>query len=156
MSIDTLLSCLDKVKGTNGKYQACCPSHDDKSPSLSITETSNGTVLIRCFAGCSVDEITCALGLEVKDLFPESNLTPAEKNQYRKRKERAALDEALHQELVVLEQFLVIRIAGRNQAKNSVFRAQRPEWRPPPDATWEREELAVKRIGTALEEIYGR
>ena len=35
-----------------GSYTACCPAHDDKTPSLSITEISDG-VLIHCHAGCA-------------------------------------------------------------------------------------------------------
>ncbi|VVP53009.1 virulence-associated protein E [Pseudomonas fluorescens] len=71
--LDKVLSCLDKVKptGTN-KWKACCPAHDDKSPSLAITETSDGTVLIKCWAGCSVQSIVSAIGLELRDLFPGS------------------------------------------------------------------------------------
>lgn len=69
--LDKVLSCLDKVKsaGTN-KWKACCPAHDDKSPSLAITETSDGTVLLKCWAGCTAQNIVSAIGLELRDLFP--------------------------------------------------------------------------------------
>ncbi|NMX50126.1 virulence-associated protein E [Pseudomonas veronii] len=69
--LDKVLSCLDKVKasGTN-KWKACCPAHDDKSPSLAITETSDGTLLLKCWAGCTAQEIVSAIGLELRDLFP--------------------------------------------------------------------------------------
>ncbi len=69
--IDNLLSRLDKVKRTgNGTYMACCPSHADKSPSLTIRETDDGTVLLHCFSGCSVHEVLHAVGMEISDLFP--------------------------------------------------------------------------------------
>ena len=69
--IDSVLNRLDKVKGNGkGRWKACCPAHDDKSPSLGITETSDGTVLLKCWVGCSVLEITQSIGLELRDLFP--------------------------------------------------------------------------------------
>lgn len=69
--LDKVLSCLDKVKpaGAN-KWKACCPAHDDKNPSLAITETSDGTVLLRCWVGCNAKDIVTAIGLELRDLFP--------------------------------------------------------------------------------------
>lgn len=69
--LDKVLSCLDKVKpaGSN-KWKACCPAHDDKHPSLAITETSDGTILLRCWSGCSIEKVVGAMGLEMRDLFP--------------------------------------------------------------------------------------
>lgn len=69
--IDSVLNRLDKVKSNGkGRWKACCPAHDDKSPSLGITEASDGTVLLKCWVGCSALEITHAIGLELRDLFP--------------------------------------------------------------------------------------
>ena len=41
-----------------------CPAHDDKNPSLSIKETSDGVLLLKCFAGCSFEQIIEAAGLK--------------------------------------------------------------------------------------------
>lgn len=72
MSVDILLSRLDKVKRTgNGNWMACCPSHDDRSPSLAIGEKLNGVILINCHAGCVTLDILGAVGLEFADLYPE-------------------------------------------------------------------------------------
>jgi len=69
--IDLLLSRLDKVRSVGrDRYLACCPSHSDKTPSLSITE-SNGRILVHCHAGCLPDEIISAAGLEWSDLFED-------------------------------------------------------------------------------------
>lgn len=74
--IDLLLSRLHHVKAKKptqaglNQWQALCPSHPDKTPSLTITECSDGTVLVKCWAGCSANEIVKALGLALKDLFP--------------------------------------------------------------------------------------
>lgn len=53
---------------TNGSYTACCPAHDDTTPSLSIT-FQGGRVLLHCYAGCSVESIVTAVGLTMQDLF---------------------------------------------------------------------------------------
>lgn len=71
MSANTLLQHLEKVRRSGqGSWLACCPAHDDKSPSLSIRETADGRVLVHCFAGCAVHEIVSAVGLDTSDLFP--------------------------------------------------------------------------------------
>ena len=71
-AIETLLSRLEGVRETTrGAYQARCPAHDDKSPSLALTETGDGVVLLRCFSGCSAFEVVSAIGLELSDLFPK-------------------------------------------------------------------------------------
>lgn len=57
-------------------FRACCPAHQPegprpgRSPSLSVAEAENGAVLLHCFAGCSVDEIAAAVGVELTELFP--------------------------------------------------------------------------------------
>jgi hypothetical protein len=70
--IDELLGRLQKVKKAGpGKWVACCPAHEDRSPSLAIKEV-DGTILLHCFAGCETDDICGSLGVEVRDLFPPS------------------------------------------------------------------------------------
>jgi len=72
-SIQTLLSRMDKVYDRgDGKWMACCPAHDDKSPSLSIRHLHHGRILIYCFAGCGVGDVLAAIGLSLKDLFQDS------------------------------------------------------------------------------------
>lgn len=54
-----------------GDGWACrCPAHDDHSPSLSLCETSDGAVLMRCHAGCETRAVVATLGLKMRDLFP--------------------------------------------------------------------------------------
>jgi hypothetical protein len=73
MSIEALLSKLDKVKQNGqGKWLACCPAHNDRSPSLAIKQTDDGKLLLHCFSGCQVSEIVTAVGLELSDLMPVS------------------------------------------------------------------------------------
>ncbi len=72
MNADALLSHLHKVKATGrGRWQACCPAHDDRGPSLSLRELDDGRLLVHCFAGCSAAEVMGSVGLSIEDLFPE-------------------------------------------------------------------------------------
>lgn len=73
--IDLLLSRLDKVQGRGTKFQARCPAHEDRSPSLSIKEATDGRVLIHCHAGCEVADIVESVGLTLGDLFPDETKT---------------------------------------------------------------------------------
>lgn len=59
-----------------GKWQARCPAHRDKNPSLSIAAGQDGRVLLYCFRGCSLLEILAALGLAPRDLFEGPPPTP--------------------------------------------------------------------------------
>jgi hypothetical protein len=62
-----------------GKWQARCPAHDDRHPSLSITQGHSG-VLLKCWsAGCSIDSILFALRLPMSALFDGPQLTPEER-----------------------------------------------------------------------------
>jgi DNA primase len=144
VTINTILERLEQVKGINGKYQARCPAHDDKDPSMAITETADGTVLIKCFAGCTADEIVGAIGLELKDLFPESNMTASQKQAYAKNKTRADIESALYHELIVVTQIIASRVNDR----------QLPVWMRIPDEHWDRELLAQQRIRKSLGELY--
>ena len=75
MPVDVLLQRLEGVRRTGAdRWIAQCPSHQDRRPSLSIREVSDGRVLCHCFSGCSVEEVLSAVGLELSDLFPEGGL----------------------------------------------------------------------------------
>ena len=77
MSTDKVLSHLTRVKRTApGKWSACCPAHEDRSPSLAVRELDDGRVLVHCFGGCSVESVLGAIGLDMTDLFPERVAAP--------------------------------------------------------------------------------
>ena len=57
-----------KLIGTADSCSGLCPSHDDKSASLSIT-LENDRILLYCHAGCNIDDICVSLGIEQTDLF---------------------------------------------------------------------------------------
>lgn len=62
---------LEKLGGVipNGDgWRALCPAHTDQHPSLNIKIGFKG-VLIKCWAGCSLNSIVAAMGLSPSDLF---------------------------------------------------------------------------------------
>lgn len=73
MTLQDFLSRLDGVHGHGNKFTARCPAHDDHDPSLSVTQGADGRILLHCFAGCSPENIVGAMGLTMRDLFPEND-----------------------------------------------------------------------------------
>tara|TARA_S200002703_G_scaffold98191_1_gene84880 strand:+ start:3224 stop:3640 length:417 start_codon:yes stop_codon:yes gene_type:complete len=70
MIADRFLPLLSKVRSTGqGRWIACCPVHEDKTPSMTITE-SDESVLIHCF-GCGANgkDVCEALGIDPFELF---------------------------------------------------------------------------------------
>jgi len=81
---DELTEVTSRLKGVikrhNGGLLAFCPYHDDrKGRSLAVSLGREGQVLMHCFAGCSIHEITGAINLNTGDLFPSSENTKYEK-----------------------------------------------------------------------------
>lgn len=74
---------LNKLRGLKNHasgdgWQAFCPSHDDgKERGLSISE-KNGKIVLKCFAGCTVEAVVQSVGLSMADLFEDggSHLRP--------------------------------------------------------------------------------
>jgi putative DNA primase/helicase len=58
----------------NGKgWKSLCPGHDDNKPSFEFKEGNDGTVVVKCRAGCETPDVIAKLGLKMADLFPGSN-----------------------------------------------------------------------------------
>ena len=95
--VEDFVSRLEKVIRTgSNKYMAVCPAHEDKSPSLAITEAQDGRILIHCFAGCGTLDVVESVGMELSDLFPPDSSVDI--NVYRKpvlrtREQKATADE---------------------------------------------------------------
>lgn len=53
-----------------GIWEACCPAHEDRTPSLRIATGASGNVILKCFAGCAVPAIIAALDLAMVDIAP--------------------------------------------------------------------------------------
>jgi hypothetical protein len=71
----SVTAILDRLQGVraNGsdRWNARCPAHADKSPSLSIRELPDGRVLLHCFAGCGAVQVLESVGLGWSDVFPK-------------------------------------------------------------------------------------
>ena len=72
MSPEAFLARLSGVRRNGTGWQALCPAHEDRNPSLSVT-AHEGKILLFCHAGCSVEAICAALGISVRDLFTENS-----------------------------------------------------------------------------------
>jgi len=129
MNIDDILDRLDKVKSSGtGKWQACCPAHDDKSPSLAIKDAGD-RVLLHCFGGCTAQDICAAIGIGIHDLFIDGKAP----QQVAPGVSRRQLADALETELLILAQ-----CAGRRSRGESFS-----------DTDTDRELLAWRRVDTA-------
>lgn len=81
-----ILAACKKVRTTSpGSWVACCPAHEDRSPSMTVRETPDGMTLVHCFAGCSVEDICGATGVALEDLFPEKMPESRRMSAYRRR-----------------------------------------------------------------------
>jgi hypothetical protein len=77
-AIEDILSQLKRVRSrSGGRYQASCPvpthgkGRGDINPSLGIRELPDGTILLKCGAGCETIKILDVLGLTYRDLYPK-------------------------------------------------------------------------------------
>lgn len=101
---DAILSRLDKVRQTaSNRWMAKCPAHEDRDPSLSIRELSDGRTLVYCFAGCAPDDILAAVSLSWADLYPPDGgqRTPNRRRPWAERFNPAELLEIIDHEVVV-------------------------------------------------------
>lgn len=70
--IDKLRARIELTESGDGQWTARCPAHDDNRASLCIgVISSNGTLGVKCQAGCATKDVLAALGMQFKDLFPQ-------------------------------------------------------------------------------------
>lgn len=151
MDAETISNALGGKKCGNG-YIMCCVAHDDKNPSLSVADGSNG-LMVYCHAGCSFTEITNAL--KEKGLWQISKFTPQQTREYIKKKTSTQLISALAHELHVLYQIVSLRECDEALHSDSRYKKDHPEFKPMPNEPCEREKLAVKTLNKLLGDIYG-
>ncbi|MEU9516614.1 DUF3987 domain-containing protein [Micromonospora sp. NPDC048169] len=68
--IDALRDATGLVRQSGGQWQARCPAHEDRNPSLSVTPIE-GSVLVHCHAGCDLVDVLAALDMTTRDLYDE-------------------------------------------------------------------------------------
>jgi hypothetical protein len=109
MTAEALLAKLDGVRQVGaGRWRSRCPAHDGRNAQvLSIGETNDGTLLIKCFHGCSAVDVVHAVGLELHDLFPrvewQSTGTHNPRPRRRPRVDWPALIVAVERDLLMLK-----------------------------------------------------
>lgn len=117
MSVETLLSRLDVVRQVGaGRWRARCPAHEGNNRDvLSIGETSAGTVIVKCFAGCAVTDVVRAVGLELQDLFPRVDWQASGTHHTRPRRPRVDWPAAIAagERDLLLVKIVLARIARR-------------------------------------------
>lgn len=130
-AIYNVLERLDGVRDRGrGRWAARCPAHPDKSPSLSISETGDGTVLLHCFGGCEVHDVLTAIGFEMADLFPDR---PEPRRSPGVSQHRLSAREALE---IVKHECMVVAVAAASLIDGTAT------------------ENDVLRVGEAVERIY--
>ena len=86
-SLDDWLTALEALGGqpkrSGSGYVARCPAHDDRSPSLSVSEGGSG-VLAHCFAGCAFDDILAAVRPHLPSASAAAAGVPVRKQRPRK------------------------------------------------------------------------
>jgi hypothetical protein len=70
--LERVLARLQAVRRSGNGWMARCPSHEDRTPSLAVRVADDGRVLLHCHAGCSIEAVLAAVGLRVRDLFPDA------------------------------------------------------------------------------------
>src|SRR5262249_25211400 len=71
MNAEIIAKALDGRRAGAG-WMAHCPAHDDRTPSLSVRDSTNGKVLLRCHAGCEQERVIAAL--RTRGLWGEGGL----------------------------------------------------------------------------------
>lgn len=138
MIADLLLSRLERVRQTgSNRWSACCPAHNDRSPSLSIKETPDGAILIHCFAGCATEAVINGIGLTFDDLYPKTDKT------HFRRGRREQLISANQGLSIVASETLVAAVIASDIAKGKTVTNDEI------DRLW----LAVGRINTVYKEV---
>ena len=74
LSGKTVADALGGEKAGAG-WTACCPAHEDTKPSLAISNSPDGKLLVYCHAGCSQDQVISAL--KARGLWDNDRRAPA-------------------------------------------------------------------------------
>ena len=61
--LEAIRSAGRTIEPNGNDWKAQCPAHEDKNPSLTLSEGDGGKVLVTCWAGCTFDEIRLSLDL---------------------------------------------------------------------------------------------
>jgi 5S rRNA maturation endonuclease (ribonuclease M5) len=96
-------------------YESQCPAHSDRRASLSVSRGRDGRALLHCHAGCTLNEITSALGIEPGDLFASNGKKTKPKKQVKSKSHEVCT--YLYTDEAGVERFTVHRFAYADGTK---------------------------------------
>lgn len=140
MGVSLLLNQLDGVRRSPAGWRANCPNgHVNAKGSLAISESSDGRILLHCFACQDTLAILGRLGLALADLYPERLPQPAAVNReaheaFRRHAWTAALG-------VLSREAKIAALAARDLADGAILS----------NADADRVAIAARRIDAARE-----
>jgi putative DNA primase/helicase len=105
-----LAAALGGARKSGRGWQARCPCHDDRNASLSINQTPEGKILVKCHAGCEQGLVFAEL--KTRGLLPQTNRKPRKMGAPRETR----------------------RASGSKSANREPETEEPLPWRPPPDA----------------------
>lgn len=133
MSAEQFLAGCQRVKRMGpGRWIACCPAHEDSTPSMNVKEMPDGKVLAICRAGCHTQAILDAMGLPWSVLFAE------DKPHLYHREAKKAFPAADVLEALNLELWVIAILVGDIKKNRAVK-----------DEDYERLQLAIDRVQAA-------
>lgn len=88
MNLQDIVSMCKGVVKSGRQYKALCPAHEDKKPSMTVTEMPDGGKRLVCHAGCTTQQICDALGISPADLQPENPGKPRPRKKASTKKSR--------------------------------------------------------------------
>jgi len=97
-----LVEALGGKKSGDGEFMCHCPAHDDKHPSLSLSQADNGRILYNCFAGCKQEDVRFAL--VKRGLLSPSQNSGVSNHHKNKRNQHSKVKEEQHQESAAIAQ----------------------------------------------------
>jgi hypothetical protein len=151
VTADQVAEHLNGRRTGAGKWQAKCPGHADRSPSLSIKEGKDGRVLVKCWAGCELSAVLKACGLTLRNLFPDG--PPPSYAQLKAAAEKRECKAAA----TAKERALLHRLVARREKLSAVVRelGSKLASRPGDDALATLFHLACDRLHAVEHEVEG-
>ena len=147
----------DKAHRSGKSWATCCPAHDDRNPSLILSEAPNGELLFHCHAGCSQLAVLAALRRDGINVFAAQKMPPKIETGgniaalERKGFHIAAVYDYRDEGDVLLYQIVRLeRYAATGERTHKTFRQRRPH----PDGTgWIENLNGIRRVPYKLPEV---
>src|SRR5690349_3599552 len=76
MDLEKFVERFDDPRRSGKGYLVQCPSHQDDKASLSVAAGTDGKIILKCFAGCSFEQITEAGKIDPRELFNNGSGEP--------------------------------------------------------------------------------